>query len=56
MVSYSNSAYWLGIRSLKGSTLTIEKSEFRHLGWKWFNGWAIYTESGVKLKVKDSIF
>ena len=34
MVSYSNSAYWLGIRSLKGSTLTIEKSEFRHLGWK----------------------
>ena len=56
MVSYSNSAYGLGIKSLKGSTLTIEKSEFRHLGWKWFNGWAIYTESGVKLKVKDSIF
>lgn len=57
MLASGNKASGVGIKSLKGSELLVEKSEFNHIGWRSVWGWAgISVENKVKLMIKDSIF
>ena len=56
MLGSGMNAKGVGIKSLKGSELSVENSEFKHIGGKQLHWWWIFVENNVKLQVKSSVF
>ena len=56
MLGSGENAKGVGIKSLKGSELSVENSEFKHIGGKQLHWWWIFVEDNVKLQVKSSVF